>query len=343
MVSACQENVMSNEVNVEVDKIKVQRFIELKVDSSGIDYYIDFNDIKVFSEVAESPVNQVIPVNHWVVNGDNKLLVSVNYQDKVNALKLAQSAELTISVMIRIKRGDTQQSYTLTKFDLGISDEQLTRIEKGDIEFSLENKDELIASKSWQNIETDLTTLLANNTKEMIKLSSWIKTDEDSWTDFNQVLSLNLGYPEWAYLKADNLGNSEEMTEDEFYGLSDELYLEYKKVWQLMKDKNKDALLPLFSLRASEFDAAYYLPKGEKLADMDNSLTSAFEHEDLYLDKIVPDDEAQLTIEGNGKIAILKIAEIATPLIYYSHVRGAFHRSYTLYFMRKDGKWTIIR
>ena len=231
----------------------------------------------------------------------------------------------------------------LTKFDLGISDEQLTRIENGDIELTLENKDQLIASKSWKDKETDLATLFTDGTTGVVQIKDWSTLDKRSWTRFEQSFSMDLAYPEWAYLTADDLGDPDKMSDDEFYGLSDELYLEYKKVWQLMKDKNKEALLPLFALRSGEFDAAYYLPQGEKSDDMDNSLTSAFNHEALYLDKIVPDDEAQLTIEGNGKIAILKIAEIATPLIYYSHVRGAFHRSYTLYFMRKDGKWIIIR
>ncbi len=46
MVSACQENVMSNEVSVDIDNIDEPRFIELKVDSSGIDYYINFNDVE---------------------------------------------------------------------------------------------------------------------------------------------------------------------------------------------------------------------------------------------------------------------------------------------------------
>ena len=346
MVSACQENAMSNEVNVETEKnkaIKEQRFIELKVDSNGIDYYIKFNDVKLYSETKESPVNQVFPVNHWVINGDNKLLVSVNYQDKDNALELAKSAELTVSVMLRIKKGETQQSYTLTKFDLGIADEQLTRIKKGEIEFTLENKDELIASKSQVNRETDLATLFTDGTKGVIKTNDWDTEDLKSWTRFKQSLSMNLNYPEWAYLTADDLGNWQEMSEDEFYALSDELYLEYKKVWQLMKDKNKVALLPLFALRASEFDAAFYLPEGEKLADMDESLTSAFNHEALYLDDMVSNMRASLSIEANQKIAILKVDKIFEPLVFFSHKREAFTRFYDMYFMRKDGKWIIIR
>lgn len=346
MVSACQENAMSNEVNVELGnkkEIKEQRFIELKVDSSGIDYYIQFNDIKLFSETKESPVNQVLPVNHWVINGENKLLVSVNYQDKDNALKLAQSAELTISVMLRIKKGDTQQSYTLTKFDLGISNEQLSRIEKGEIELTLENKDTLIASKSLGNMETDLAALFTNGTTGTVRTNGWVSKDIKKWTDFKQSLSMELAYPEWAYLSADNLGKTSEMSDKEFFALSDELYLEYKKVWQLMKDKNKEALLPLFALRASEFDAAFYLPAGEKLSDMDDSLTSAFNHDALYLDDMVPNTRASLKIEANQKIAKLRVSKVYEPLVFFSHKREAFTRFYDMYFMRKDGKWIIIR
>jgi hypothetical protein len=346
LISACQENAMSNEVNVELrntNEIKEQRFIELKVDSSGIDYYINFNDVEIFSEIKESPVNQVLPINQWTVNGENKLLVSVNYQDKDNALKLAQSAELKVSVMLRIKNGDTQQSYTLTQFDLGVSDEQLTLIEKGEIERTLENKNALIASKSWDNKKIDLATLFTDGTVGIVKVGGWSSMDKGAWTRFEQPVSMDLAYPEWAYLSGDDLGDSSKMSDEEFYALSDELYLEYKKVWQLMKNKNKAELLPLFALRASEFDAAFYLPDGEKLADMDDSLTSAFNHDALYLDDMVSNMRVAFRIQGNQKIAFLKVDKVFEPLVFFSHKREAFTRFYDMYFMRKDGKWIIIR
>jgi hypothetical protein len=343
MLSGCQETAMSNEVNIKNKASEEQHFLELKVSSAGINYYVLFNDVEVFDEVSESPINNTIPVNHWVKNGTNAILVGVNFKDQENAITLAKTAELTIDLILRIKTADTERSVTLTKFDLGISEQQLKRLKTGELEETLENKNLLVASNSWLSKELDTEKLFLNKTYGLIKTNNWSSLDEDTWTDFAQKLTLNLDYPEWAYLSGDDLGDVLAMTDDEFFALSDNLYAEYQKIWQLMKNKNKDELLPLFAQRASEFDAAYYLPKGEKYADMDYSLTSAFNHKDLFLKNMVETDYAELRIEAEGKLAILRVGGVAEPLIYYGHVRDSFTRSYTFYFMRKKGKWIIIR
>jgi len=320
-----------------------QRFIELQVNSSKINYYLNFNGTKVFSEFKESPISETIPVNHWMLNGDNRIRVGVNFRDQEKAIKAAQSAELTVSVILRIKNGDRERSHTLSKFDLAISQEKMKLVEQGKLSLILKDKDKLIASDSWGKNSIDLKKLFLDSTTGIIKVEDWKSTDEQGWTDFDQIINMDLGYPEWAYLTADYLGPSEGMSDDEYFALSDDLYLEYKKIWELMKAKNKAALLPMFELRASEFDAAYYLPKGEKYGDMEYSLDSAFNHETLSLSEMVTNEYAQLSIVAYGKVAILRVAGPNEPLLYYSHKRGAFTRFYDLYFMRKDGKWMIIR
>ena len=133
------------------------------------------------------------------------------------------------------------------------------------------------------------------------------------------------------------------LSDEDYFAFSDELYLEYQKVWQLMKDKKLDALLPLFKQRAEELDAAFQLTAGEKLSDMERSLSSAFEHEDLYLYDLIPKDKVSLKVEANNQLARLQIPRLLKPIIFYDHKDEAFTRFYNLYFMRKDGKWIIIR
>jgi len=336
-----QENIA---VSKEMDTTtKEQRFIELQIKSSGLDYYINFNDVETFSELRESPVSETVPVNHWLNNGENRLRVGVNFQDQEKAIKAAQESELVVSVILRIKNGETERSHTLSRFDLAISQDKLKLVEKGELSLTIKDKDKLIASDSWGKNTIDLEKLFLDGTKGMIEVNDWVTADEKSWTDFDQVINMDLGFPEWAYLTADDLNPPGGMSDDEYFALSDNLYLEYKKVWDLMKVKNKAELLPMFELRASEFDAAYYLPKGEKYSDMEDSLDSAFNHDALYLDEIVTNEYAQLSIVAYGKVAILRVAGPNEPLIYYSHKRGSFTRFYDLYFMRKDGKWIIIR
>ena len=328
----------------EVNKIeKEQKFLELKIDSVDISYQIKFNDIVLFRELHSSPITHSIPVNHWVINGKNQVEVAVNFRDQSKALDIAQSASLTVSLVLRIKNGDKERSVTLTKYDLGISEDKLKLAEQGKLTFSLENKADFIATKSWSDKDIEAEKKLLDSKTGSFDIKDWTATDRKKWTRYQQELNLDLGYPEWAYLTADDLGTTMTMSPDDFFAMTESLYTEYKNIWQLMKDKNKAALLPLFQQRSSEFDAAYYLTEGEKYADMDYSLSSAFEHKDLKLEEMVTSEYAQLRTEGNGKLAILRVGGVGEPLLYYGHVRDAFTRSYTLYFMRKDGKWIIIR
>ena len=100
---------------------------------------------------------------------------------------------------------------------------------------------------------------------------------------------------------------------------------------------------PQKSFKNGEYDKAFYLPAGEKLSDMEHSLTTAFNHESLVIDDIYPSQYSQLSIGAGGKVATLRAASSAEPIISYSHPKGAYHRTYDMYFMRKKGKWIVIR
>ena len=183
---------------------KEQRFVELKIDSEGINYYVKFNDVKVFNESGQAPVNDTVPINHWLINGDNELFVSVNFKDHEKAIERAKTNALTVSVMLRIKNNGKSRSFTLTKHDLGISDERLQQVEKGELSFSLEDKTRLVASKSSQTKEIDLSTLFTDGTTGVVAAKEWASKDAKAWTRFEQTVSMDLGFPEWAYLTSDD-------------------------------------------------------------------------------------------------------------------------------------------
>ena len=339
LVTSCQ----AKESNTMDTTQKEQRFVELKIDSEGINYYVKINDVKVFNEVGKAPVNDTVPINHWVINGDNQLRVGVKFDDQEKAIERAKTDALTVSLMLRIKNNGESRSYTLTKYDLGISDERQQQVKEGELSFSLQDKDKLVASKSSQTTETELDKLFTDGTDGVVTTKEWTAKDVNEWTRFEQTITMNLGFPDWAYLSANDLGDITKLSDDDYYALSDELFLEYEKVWQLMKDKKLEALLPLFKPRAEELDAAFQLTPGEKLSDMERSLSSAFEHGDLYLYDLVDKENVYLTVEGHNQIAKLEFPKIFKPIIFYAHKDDAFTRFYNLYFMRKDGKWIIIR
>ena len=67
-------------ISVKADEMSIEKFLELHIQSEKIDFYININNVEVFSEVRYSPINQVVPVNQWIYGGVNTLLISVNFE-----------------------------------------------------------------------------------------------------------------------------------------------------------------------------------------------------------------------------------------------------------------------
>ncbi|VUD41564.1 hypothetical protein TDB9533_00515 [Thalassocella blandensis] len=307
-------------------------FLELVVNSEKINYNVMFNDVSVFNEVSQSPVTNTVPLNQWLIKGKNELRVLVNFKTDVknesDIIEKSKAVDLIASLMLRVVNGGGEKKYKLTEFNI-----------KPDA-----NRKDYIAGMSLENLTLDSEDEFKLKDQGDISVGPWIaKKPKKTWMAFSQNVDLNVfPIPEWSYLSADFI-DDKAMSDSEFYALSDELYDEYKKIWNLLKDKKVKELLSLIQLRSAEYDEAFFLDEGSKIKEFERSLTSAFENEDLYLSDIVDTENANLRVMANGRIAKLKIAGSSEPLIYYSHKRGSFTRFYDFYFMRKNGKWIIIR
>lgn len=312
------------------EPMTTEKFLELHIHSSDIRYFIKYNDVKVFSEVHASPVTQVIPVNQWSYNGKNSLLVSVNFKvdDANSQLEKALSSELKISLVLREKHNGENFEHVITTFNLQPTNES----------------PELVAASSIGGFKLDINSGYQKSNSGDIVVGEWkSQPTAKTWIRFSQPLTIDIGLDKWSYIEADHLGDDQTMSDDEYYGMIDELHLEYQKIWSLMKDENSDELLKLTSKRAEEFDAAFHLEPGSKHAEMERSLNSAFEHEDLTLSELVEKQYIRLDIIADGKVANLTVDASSEPIIYYSHTRGSFTRFYDFYFMKKNGKWQVIR
>jgi len=306
-----------------------EKYLSLEINSENINYYIKFNNIKVHNETSNAPVKQSVPVNQWALNGDNTLLVSVNYQSTDSDVRFNKSKndKLVVSLVLTMIQDNKKSEHTISTFNLSPSAEKATKI----------------ASSSTENFRLDSANEFRKSDNGDIEIGKWIFKDIKKWTDFTQTTNIDLGMPEWAYLDADDLGNDQTLSDDDYYSLLNEVYKTLEDIWALMKKKDITAVLKLTEIRSKDFDAAYYMAPGSKQKEMENSLTSAFNHKDLYLDELVAKNRVDLNIEANGKIVRLDVQNIGTPLMYYSHKDEAFTRYYDFYFMKKDGKLIIVR
>lgn len=304
-----------------------ERFLELDINSEKVDYIVKFNDVKVFNVAGKSPATQTVPVNQWSVNGDNKIFISVKLDNEEKQLDIANSVELTVSLILREKNNEDEVKHTLTTFNLKPSSEMPDKI----------------SSSSLQNIKLNSNNNYAISEDGDIIISEWSNKPVKKWVRFEQNIKIDTGLPTWSYLDAQDLGDDQKMPDKEYFALRDELHNEYKKIWELLNKEDESSLLELTKLRSSEYDSAFYLQPGSKQEDMSRSFNSAIDNKELSLYKLIDAKFTRLSILANGKIANLKAAKSGKNFILFSHKDGAFTRTYDFYFMKKDGKWIIIR
>ena len=306
-----------------------EKQLSLEINSENLNYYINVNDVEVLSAIGNAPNKQSIPINQWVLNGQNSLLVSVNLKDEDanNKLKTANTDKLTVSLVLTEFKDNQKYSYTISTFDLAPSAE----------------KSDKLGSSSSGNYRLNSSDNYNKANSGDVVVSEWVETDMKKWSDFTQAIDINIGMPEWAYLSADNLGDDQTLSDDDYYSLLDGVYQALEDIWALMEKKDLQAMLKLTAIRSNDFDGAYYLKPGSKQKEMEQSLSSAFNHKDLYLDELVAKNRANLVIEANGKIIRLDVQQVGGPMMFYSHKDDAFTRYYQFYFMKKDGKLIIVR
>jgi len=308
---------------------KTEKHLSLEINSENLNYYIKFNNVMIHTTVGNAPTKESIPVNQWALNENNSLLVSVNLkdEDKDKKLKYAKSDKLKVSLVLTEYKDSKKYKHTITTFDLAPSSEEPDKI----------------ASSSMGGFYLSSENGYIINNSGDVKVSSWNSQDIDEWIESTQTIDIDIGLPKWAYLNADDLGDDQTLSDDDYYALLNDVYQALENIWKLMDKKDITAVLKLTEIRSKDFDAAYYMAPGSKQKEMENSLTSAFNHKDLYLDELVAKNRVDLNIEANGKIVRLDVQNIGTPLMYYSHKDEAFTRYYDFYFMKKDGKLIIVR
>ena len=308
---------------------KNEKHLSLEIYSENINYYVKFNNTMIINTTGHTPNKESAPINQWVLNGKNEILISANLKDEDKDIKLesSKSSQLIVKLVLTEIINNTKNSYILTTFNLSPS----------------EDSPKVIASSSTSKLKLDSNNnYIISETGDVI-IGELISKERKKWTRFYQDININLNMPKWAYLDADDLGDDQTLSDDDYYALQDEVYEALEHIWSLMKKKDLNAVLELTKIRSNDYDKAYYLTPGSKQKEMEQSLTSAFNHKDLYLDELVEKNFSNLKIEANGKIARLQVKKVGGPMMYYSHKDEAFTRYYEFYFMKKNGKLIVVR
>ncbi|CAA0104086.1 Uncharacterised protein [BD1-7 clade bacterium] len=157
-----------------------------------------------------------------------------------------------------------------------------------------------------------------------------------------QEISLKTPFPRWSYMDSDAIEYPEKNSDfrENFKKYEEELivplYEEHLAIYRLLKSKNFDKILPLFSQRNSESDIAYYEQPGTYEQKFKSALTGSMNWGDLKIEDI---RYARPWVSDDRILAKIGVDS----LIYYTDDEETAYEKYEILFYKKDGNWVIAR
>ena len=158
-----------------------------------------------------------------------------------------------------------------------------------------------------------------------------------------QTISLSTPFPEWAFFKSDKLPDIfaiNAMTDDEFDRYLNSLVVYYKRIYDALKNKQVDAILPMFEERNREMDQAYYYPAGTNAKKIAKALKEAANDPDLTILGVKPD---YLIIHNHVNHQLVELVRNSGHPAIVFNIRGGGAEGYPIIFRKQGDQWIITR
>lgn len=308
----------SGEIKLTNSILSKKPVFTLKIHGFGTRYRIYINGVKVYEEKkGMSQVTTSIPLNHWMRAGENSLELTIypNNEDSPINVKSEVNAELYIH-----NDGMDVQQYRIGGFNFkGVSRIQESALKGYRLEsefFKNDDKGELIAHAV------------------SVKKDTILKGSYSYKQDFYIPNSL----PLWAFFTSDDVPNGRELSEADYWDLSDSLCIYVQEIQEKLVAGNIDEVMPLFEERNSELDKAFYYPSGA----MEAKLRDSFETDIPRLDMLeLIKDYVSYDNENNLKLA--SVYRNGKPAIVGNFKDSDGSINFPVIFRKQDGKWIITR
>ncbi|VUD69415.1 hypothetical protein TDB9533_04782 [Thalassocella blandensis] len=301
----------------------------VKLNMTNCPRMIVVNGIEIEQDFEGSSNYSEYPINHYIKNGENKFELLVgekDYMEDTTTTSSQCSAEIRVRGSVRGEKVDykiTDITYT-PNYTENIKDLYKKSASAGSFIFSKEN-----------------TVLGASHESDFAvsEISLGEIYFDGVGATFGRTFTVSVPFGRWAFFDADQTFEIpyEEKYED-YKSAVAKLVVDLEKVFD-SRDVNK--ILPLFESRSKEIDDAFYKQKGETQMELKKSLEFVFQN-DFPL-KAFDESTMELVISYDGRLATLVDAGNMIGTIYFRDTEAETYTSYTVYWMKKDGKWIIAR
>ena len=305
-------------------------YLVLDVDFAGCSYIPSVNGV-TFKDILGGEKGVIatdIPINQWLKPGKNEFSLILKPSDHAEKLK-GMGQDCQAKVTLKVKPDDKpitidDSNYTsIFTFNYQSAPDEMTTNKKhfkGTTEAS-----QLDSSKDFKRVDSGGDIQIGPIHIEQID------TEYGPGVKMTREVDIPLPFPKWAWFDGDQIPDNEETKQ--------ELIKQYQKIWDALNNQNIQSLAPEFQQRIKEYAQAYYVP--EKKMNFVNDLQEAQKDPQKKLGDFIPKYE-YLQVFGDGKLARLTIWD-GTEAIYFNHKDKDLSDNYDFVFMKKDGKWQVIR
>ena len=234
-------------------------YFTLKVDAYGTIFIVQVNGVAVYRDYdADGQVSTYLPVNHWMTSGENSISLMVAPESPGG--KYSHSAHIEIALQVTSNE-DKEHPITIAT-----------------LKFNGKNDLNSYTNESSPSGRVDLLTgqLVEHGGDVVIgDITTNPIPEYDGANKFERKLDIPSSIPKWAFFDSDNIPDIDRMSDEEYYKFMGTLLAEYTKVQYAIQSGKIDAVMPLFSERNKELDAAFYYAPGTMEKKLRSSLTEA--------------------------------------------------------------------
>lgn len=300
-------------------------YFTMRISAHDCRYVAEVNGAFVQENKDGTSLTVSIPINHWMRTGPNELALSIlTFKGK---RPISNKAHCEVSLQVRPDEGTEAQTTTISRL---VFSGELARVGKGTEE-----------STPAGNYDSNHQFMSVHSGDVTIAETTIESDPEDKESKIvHQTVSLSTPFPEWAFFKSDTLPDVDPMTDAEYDHYVDSLTAYYKRIYDALKAKNVDSILPMFEERNRETDQAFYFPPGTTAKKIAAALKSSANDSDLELLGVKSDYLMTYTYDNRKLIELVR--EDDHPAIVFN-IRGGGSVSYPIIFRKQGNQWIITR
>ena len=301
---------------------KVWFTIEFEAQQMGLD--IRLNDITVFNIDDTGFTTLELPVNEYLINGDNEISVTVHPLFDDNDEQLDNFVEGTKVEVGLYVREDSDPSGKRR-----LIDKVLIRPEIAYLDSSNEPVARFIGDIKSEN-HTSIQITKDAHVLEYPGYGIYKKQVKTSWL----IKNVDTILPRWAWQDGLIISDDPKTYES--------LLSAYSELHKAFLNKNLDMIKQIAYSRSKELAIAYYLGEPDD-GFAYSGLGKDIDHPTIKLYEKLALEDAKLDILANGKLARITDAGHIQPILFIDHETGQPYLNQFLWYKNTNNEWVLIR